>query len=179
MADSSDRLDVTEVHCRDKHGKIMARWNALVPGQSFVLVNGHDPLPLYYQFQSQFPGEFDWVYEERGPSSYAIRITRLADGQVATADPATIVVAARPSCVVPGAAPSAPAGIDVDARGLQPPEPMMRILGSLETLPAGQECRALTDRRPIHLVPMLEAKGFVCASEERPDGSWINFIRRA
>ncbi len=222
MSDSNapDRLDVTDVDCRHKHGMILSRWNALGAGESFLLVNGHDPLPLYYQFTSQFKGEFDWVYEERGPKSYAIRITRLAEGAQPSPDTAAVVAEGRPSCVstgtpaapVPAPAyasaespsgsphaslaaaatgsplrspldalprPPTPEGIDVDARGLLPPEPMQRIMEALAELPAGLECRALTDRRPVHLLPMLVARGFACASEERPDGSWINFIRRA
>lgn len=215
MSDSNspDRLDVTDVDCRHKHGLILSRWAELPPGASFLLVNGHDPLPLYYQFTSQFKGEFDWVYEERGPKSYAIRITRLAEGAEPSPGTAAVVAAGRSSCSpVPGSAeapvpasstsstssasgagpkatpstpfdnvarPPTPEGIDVDARGLMPPEPMQRIMQALAELPEGLECRALTDRRPVHLLPMLVARGFACASEERPDGSWINFIRRA
>lgn len=212
MSDSNtpDRLDVTDVDCRHKHGLILSRWAELPPGASFLLVNGHDPLPLYYQFTSQFKGEFDWVYEERGPKSYAIRITRLAEGVEPSPGTAAVVAAGRSSCSpVQGSAEApvpafgagvssgsgseakfktpfdnvaraaTPEGIDVDARGLMPPEPMQRIMEALAELPEGLECRALTDRRPVHLLPMLVARGFVCASEERPDGSWINFIRRA
>lgn len=68
--------------------------------------------------------------------------------------------------------------VDVDARGLEPPQPMVKILETLTTLPADTALRAHTDRRPLHLYPMLDARGFVGASEEQSDGSFITHIRR-
>jgi uncharacterized protein (DUF2249 family) len=67
----------------------------------------------------------------------------------------------------------------VDARGLEPPQPMVKILEVLNTLPDGAELRAQTDRRPMHLYAHLEARGFVGQSEEQNDGSFITHIRRS
>lgn len=69
--------------------------------------------------------------------------------------------------------------VDVDARGLEPPQPMVKILEALTALPGGALLRARTDRRPIHLYPMLEARGFGGESEEQTDGSFITHIRRS
>ncbi len=68
--------------------------------------------------------------------------------------------------------------MDVDARGLEPPQPMMKILETLQAMPVNAELHARTDRRPVHLYPMLEARGFKGESEEQPDGSFITYIRR-
>jgi uncharacterized protein (DUF2249 family) len=68
--------------------------------------------------------------------------------------------------------------VEVDARGLEPPQPMVKILEALSALPAGVALRAHTDRRPIHLYPILEARGFSCQSEPQSDGSFVNHIRR-
>jgi len=68
--------------------------------------------------------------------------------------------------------------VDVDARGLEPPQPMVKILEALASLSGGVELRARTDRRPIHLYPMLEARGFAGISEEQNDGSFITLIQR-
>jgi TusA-related sulfurtransferase len=68
--------------------------------------------------------------------------------------------------------------IAVDARGLEPPQPLVRILEALATLPDGAELRAQTDRRPMHLYGFLEERGFVGTSEDQPDGSFITVIRR-
>ncbi len=69
--------------------------------------------------------------------------------------------------------------VDVDARGLEPPQPMVKILEALTVLPESTALHARTDRRPVHLYPMLEARGFKGDSEEQPDGSFITYIRRA
>lgn len=73
-----------------------------------------------------------------------------------------------------------PKGIlDVDARGLEPPQPMVKILEMLAALPANATLRARTDRRPVHLYPMLQARGFMGQSEAQSDGSFITRIQRA
>jgi uncharacterized protein (DUF2249 family) len=66
----------------------------------------------------------------------------------------------------------------IDVRGLEPPEPMMRILVALEKLTTGSELRAITERRPVLLYPELQVRGARFASEERADGSWLTTIVR-
>lgn len=50
--------------------------------------------------------------------------------------------------------------IAIDVRGLEPCEPMERILTRLDTLGADQQLRALIDREPLPLYPLLEQRGF-------------------
>jgi TusA-related sulfurtransferase len=69
--------------------------------------------------------------------------------------------------------------VEVDARGLEPPQPMVRILEALARLPAGAELRARTDRRPMHLYPLLAERGFTADTQEQSDGSFLTRIRRA
>jgi len=67
--------------------------------------------------------------------------------------------------------------IDIDARGLEPPQPIVTILEALERLPNGAQLRARTDRRPMHLYAQLEERGFVGDTEAQPDGSFVTRIR--
>lgn len=69
--------------------------------------------------------------------------------------------------------------IDLDARGLEPPQPLMRILEAVTRLPHGARLNARTDRRPIHLYASLQERGFIGNSEEQPDGSFITHIQHA
>lgn len=69
--------------------------------------------------------------------------------------------------------------IELDARGLEPPQPMIRILEALRTLPEGGELRARTDRRPVHLYPLLEERGFRAESSEAPEGGFLTVVRSA
>ncbi|NLG21163.1 MAG: DUF2249 domain-containing protein [Actinomycetales bacterium] len=74
---SQDReLDVRELIPRDRHTTIFETYTALEPETAFVLVNDHDPKPLYYQFQAEHTGQFSWEYLEEGPEVWRVRIGR-------------------------------------------------------------------------------------------------------
>ena len=68
--------------------------------------------------------------------------------------------------------------LDVDARGLEPPMPLVLILERLATLPEGGALRARTDRRPMHLYDLLVDRGFASFTEEQNDGTYVTLIRR-
>jgi uncharacterized protein (DUF2249 family) len=61
----------------------------------------------------------------------------------------------------------------MDLRGLEPPEPMTRILEALGTTPAGSIIEARLERRPMFLLEELGRRGhkFSCAPSD--DGSWL------
>lgn len=73
MTDTPD-LDVRELVPAQRHSTIFNTWNALGGGAAFVLVNDHDPKPLYYQFAAEHEGEFTWDYLENGPEVWRVRI---------------------------------------------------------------------------------------------------------
>jgi TusA-related sulfurtransferase len=68
--------------------------------------------------------------------------------------------------------------IELDARGLEPPQPLMKILEAVATLPEGATLRAHTRWRPALLYAQLEQRGFTGESEEQADGSYLTLIRR-
>jgi tRNA 2-thiouridine synthesizing protein A len=53
-----------------------------------------------------------------------------------------------------------PTTLELANRGLRPPEPMLRILSALESLPAGAALLAHNDREPVFLFPELSARGY-------------------
>jgi uncharacterized protein (DUF2249 family) len=71
-------LDVRVIPPREKHPTIFHTFNALEPGESFVLVNDHDPKPLRYQFEFEHAGQFGWEYLEQGPAIWRVEIRRTA-----------------------------------------------------------------------------------------------------
>lgn len=73
QAESMD-LDVRLIPPRQKHPTIFGKFAELASGQSFTLVNDHDPKPLYYQFMAEHEGHFEWEYLERGPEVWRVRI---------------------------------------------------------------------------------------------------------
>ena len=77
--DGADRpLDVRDVIPRERHSLIFNTFADLKPGQPIILINDHDPRPLYYQFQAEHTGEFSWNYLEQGPDIWRVRIERSA-----------------------------------------------------------------------------------------------------
>ncbi|HQR17628.1 MAG TPA: DUF2249 domain-containing protein [Gemmatimonadales bacterium] len=69
-------LDVRVIPPREKHPTIFTTFSALAPGESFVLVNDHDPKPLRYQFEYEHAGQFGWEYLEEGPTVWRVQISR-------------------------------------------------------------------------------------------------------
>lgn len=56
--------------------------------------------------------------------------------------------------------------IVLDVRGLQAPEPLVRVLEALDTLPPDGSVLVRIDCRPVPLFRILERNGYV--HEERP-----------
>lgn len=71
-------IDVRQIVPRMRHPLIFQTFDQLGAGEAFLLVNDHDPRPLFYQFHVQRPGEFGWDYEEEGPDIWRVRISRSA-----------------------------------------------------------------------------------------------------
>jgi TusA-related sulfurtransferase len=66
----------------------------------------------------------------------------------------------------------------LDVRGLEPPEPMVKILKALERLAPGDTLEVLHERRPMLLYPQLEDRGFVHDTVELERGVTRIRIRR-
>jgi uncharacterized protein (DUF2249 family) len=70
-------MDVRPIPCSVKHGLIIQTWLDLSVGDHFILLNDHDPVPLYYQFSAQWPGAFTWEHLVKGPDEFRVKITKL------------------------------------------------------------------------------------------------------
>lgn len=75
-------LDVRNDPPARRHTMIFEAFDALDVGTAFVLVNDHDPKPLYYQFAAEQGGTFSWDYIEQGPQVWRVRIGRTAAANV-------------------------------------------------------------------------------------------------
>jgi uncharacterized protein (DUF2249 family) len=69
--------------------------------------------------------------------------------------------------------------IRFDSRDLDPPEPMVRILGAAENLKPGETLSALLRREPVFLFPHLEKRGFRWLGGFTADGSTYELTVRA
>jgi TusA-related sulfurtransferase len=72
-----------------------------------------------------------------------------------------------------------PTLIEIDARGLEPPEPMEKVMQTLDLLRPGQCIRLLLHREPFPLYPILQSRGFRHDTAPQADGSYVILIRPA
>lgn len=61
-----------------RHGIIFWAFDALAPGESFILINDHDPQPLRMQMDLLRPGELSWEYLTKGPAEFRVKLSRIA-----------------------------------------------------------------------------------------------------
>jgi hypothetical protein len=67
--------------------------------------------------------------------------------------------------------------IELDLRTFEPPQPLMKTLEVIATLPAEATLQIHTRWRPALLYAELEKRGFIGESQEQTDGSCITNIR--
>lgn len=155
---------------RQPFARIMGVASQVAAGQEFLLIAPFEPVPLFGVLAKQ---GFDHEAKRTKEGDWEVRFRKSgmpgAPGvdSEASPDKACGCQAANPSAV-----------IELDARGLEPPEPLVRILEALNSLPDGAELRAQTDRRPIHLLDQLEDRGYSALTEETQHGSFITRIKR-
>jgi uncharacterized protein (DUF2249 family) len=74
---ASEELDVRTLPHGRRHEIVFARLDALATGEALVIVNDHDPKPLRYQTEALWPERFAWSYQQAGPYTWRIAITRV------------------------------------------------------------------------------------------------------
>ena len=140
--------------------KIQSALDRVTPSEALLLLVPFKPVPLFEVAATKGLAHS----ASRSPAGdWEVLFTRASVPTPTTAAAAVSFPAC--GCGCPETTPAAI--VDVDARGLEPPEPMVKILEALTTLPAHNRLRARTDRRPLHLYPMLEARSFAGESEEQ------------
>jgi uncharacterized protein (DUF2249 family) len=80
---SPTKLPVVDVRDIPRHRRdeaITAVFRQLARGQSFELLNDHDPLGLFSRMQEAIPAGFTWDYVMRGPEEWRVAIGRRQSG---------------------------------------------------------------------------------------------------
>jgi uncharacterized protein (DUF2249 family) len=155
-------LDVREDIRRGQEpfARIMAAVKALADEQTLVLRAPFEPIPLYDVLGRR---GFAHRTERRAADDWSVWFYRDA--------------AAR---VEPTAAPVTPTRgrAVLDVRGLEPPQPMLRVLEEIDRLGPGGELEVRHDRRPVFLYPQLDERGFTHETDEPESGLVRVLIRR-
>ncbi len=162
-------LDVREDirNGREPFTKIMNAASGLRTGESLLLIAPFEPVPLFHILTKQ---GFRHSSHPNAAGDWEVLFERHAAAQAKESAPPVKRSQSEQ------ATPRQGQGVEVDARGLEPPLPMVKILETLATLPAQAVLRARTDRRPIHLYAQLEERGFSAQTEEQSDGSFLTVI---
>ena len=148
---------------REPFNRIMAAVKALGADEALVLRAPFEPAPLIAALRKR--GFAHWS-EEAAPDDWTVWFYREpAAATEAGGGPRGEASAARDAGVV-------------DVRGLEPPEPMVRVLESLDTLKPGGRLVVLHERRPMLLYPLLDERGFTHETEETEPGLVRIVIRR-
>lgn len=126
------------------------------------------------------------VMKRRGFTSHAEKIERKhwkvtfvhqnrKDAFEASSDDA---VEAKPDMNLERAIHAEPQTYELDNRGLEPPNPMIRTLNKLERCQPGDQVIIHNDRVPIFLLDELNTLGYTYKVEEQADGSARVFITK-
>lgn len=142
--------------------RIMAAVKTLAEGEALVLRAPFEPVPLYDVLAQRGFSHWTDRHDDRDWSVWFYRGMATCGADVRQAG----IAAGRPGRVV------------IDVRGLEPPQPMVRVLDSLEAIGAGGELLVVHDRQPLFLYPQLDARGFSHEAREIRPGLVEILIRR-
>lgn len=145
---------------------IMSALEGLEPGQGLRLFATFKPMPLFavmerkgfaYTEQALEGGEWEVLFTPAEAKPEQVQVN--ATGSPFDDWPEPVVA--------------------LDARDLDPPEPMVRILAAADKLGAGETLAALLRREPVFLFPQLEKRGFRWLGGFTPDGASYELTVRA
>jgi uncharacterized protein (DUF2249 family) len=127
---------------REPFSKIMAAVAGLSSEENLLIIAPFEPVPLFHLLAKQgFSHESKQTFE----GDWQVMFSRQGAG-----DATTFAVQAKANDSGCESAQLAEV-VNLDARGLEPPQPLVAILEAISTLPPGGVLRAQTDRRPMHL----------------------------
>lgn len=69
--------DARALTCETKQPQVFARARNLAHGDYFVLINGHNPMPLRHLLNSAHPQQFSWESIQEQPGAFAVRVSRI------------------------------------------------------------------------------------------------------
>ncbi len=79
--EANEALDMRVFVPIQRHEKLLKLFKELPVGSSFVFINDHDPIPLYYEFRSIHGDVVGWEYLERGGEDWKVRVTRAGESE--------------------------------------------------------------------------------------------------
>lgn len=79
MDEATKTLDLRNMPPFERHTKIFEMWNSLEEGETLRITNDHEPKPLYYLFEAEYKGQFEWNYVKQGPEDWIFTIKKVSN----------------------------------------------------------------------------------------------------
>jgi len=74
-------LDVRVLVPIQRHELLIRLFKELPVDKSFIFINDHDPIPLFYEFRSIYGDVVGWEYLNRGGREWKVKVSRLEDSK--------------------------------------------------------------------------------------------------
>jgi regulator of cell morphogenesis and NO signaling len=165
---TTDSLFVPGIAPALKHPTVLKKFDDLQAGESFLLINDHDPIPLYYEMKAEKGEVFDWKKVEDGPEVWKVEITKSSlQGDACSLPPTTNSVKKDHVFVL-------------NVTLLEPRQKHPTIFRYFDALQPGEAFQILNDHDPKPLYyQMLGERGNVFSWEYLEKGPmWLVQIRK-
>jgi regulator of cell morphogenesis and NO signaling len=156
-----DSLFVPELAPAQKHPTVLNKFDNLKVGESFLLINDHDPIPLYYEMKAEKGEVFTWKKVENGPEVWKVEITKTGGSSTGTS-----VLAEQKSAETKD-------NFVLNVTLIEPRLKHPTIFKHFDALKEGQALQILNDHDPKPLYyQMLGERGNVFTWEYLEKGPW-------
>ena len=82
-------IDVRDLKPQRRHEALLEIFDELDASEEFILVNDHDPKPLYHELSSMHGDVVGWEYENRGDGEWRVEIEKTGESEVGDSDVVT------------------------------------------------------------------------------------------
>jgi len=89
LDDDLATIDVRDLKPQRRHRALLDIFDGLDAGEGFVLVNDHDPKPLYHELRSMYGEVIDWEYASSGSGEWRVEVVKTGDSEAADEDVVT------------------------------------------------------------------------------------------
>lgn len=72
-----NEMDIRPYPPTERHEMFYKAFADIKVGEAFEYINDHDPKPLYYQMEAESKEPFRWVYLEKGPEQWKVRVIKI------------------------------------------------------------------------------------------------------
>jgi uncharacterized protein (DUF2249 family) len=72
------RVDIRDVDIGERRATAVMAYRRLDVGDAMEVLDGADPIDLYSALHAIAPGDFSWLYRERGPGVWCVNVRKLS-----------------------------------------------------------------------------------------------------